>query len=128
MQFLLTVHKNPFGRLLIFYMAGIITAAALHVTNTHHLVFVLWITVAFLMLLLLAESRSPGYNTDWRSGIYTGLILAIAGFINMSIHNQSVYMLSEAENIQGNSMLEIYEPAVITEKTVKSTAQIRYLQ
>jgi competence protein ComEC len=123
MQLLVKFRKSPFARLLIFYMAGILSAKffvhynGLNLLLTGALLF-------FIIVLLIAISRHPGYNTDWLSGLISGVILFIAGYINMDIHLQSGTRYEETAVIKQTFLMEVSDPPEIRMRSLKTTANI----
>jgi competence protein ComEC len=75
--------------------------------------------------LILTIERSPGYNTDWLTGLISGFVLFFVGLINMNVHYQAGYVLRETAGIEGIFVMKITDPPEIKEKSVKTTALIK---
>jgi competence protein ComEC len=125
MQLAAIIRRNPFARLLVFYMAGILLA--LYVEKPIHMAIPVMIIIS-LVILLIFLCRHPGYHTGWLSGTLAGLILFVTGIVNMKIHDRYGNILEQSSHYAGIALLEIDEPPVITEKSVKVTARMKFSQ
>jgi competence protein ComEC len=125
MQLLAIFRKSPFARLLFFYTAGILSASVFCRQIALSDYALAGVAVFLAAALFLAVYRQPGYNTGWLSGLISGVVLFIAGFINMNVHCLSGNRLVKTVGIQVSFVMEISGPPEIKEKTVKTSAKIK---
>lgn len=126
MQLSATIRRSPFARLLLFFIAGILTSQAFQITADLLNGIVVLVSALILSTLLLIAIKKPGFNTGWLSGLLIGMILFVAGMFVMAVHINSGRFIKDTGNIKGMVIMEISEPAVATQKAVKTTARIKY--
>jgi competence protein ComEC len=126
MQLLAIFRKSPFSRLLFLYAAGILTD---HFVNGLNMISfrILAVILILLLAILLAIIRwHISFQTCWIAGLLSGLVLFIAGFVNMEIRNQHAIRESSKAEILGFCVLQIADTPEIREKTVKATAKLKW--
>jgi competence protein ComEC len=128
MELFIKIRKSPFARLLLFFIAGILTGSVFY--NWHN-ISVLVIPSLFILLLLVIFIRlnnRPDYHTNWISGILSGLIIICTGFVNYRIHDLYGERIKNSNVTAQEFFIEVIEPPLNTDKSVKVTALIKHLR
>jgi competence protein ComEC len=118
------VKRNPFVRLLLCYMAGILLAGT---TNGNHATFIpaLVALIATATMVLIRICKKPGYHTGWVFGLIASCIFILAGFFNMKTRQHACANMKKNEGTSGTFLLEIVEPPECKTNTVNAIALIR---
>jgi competence protein ComEC len=123
MQFSSALRINPFARLLLFYLSGIVLASLFNPGKIFILAVVLSVLLIFPVLLYI--SAHPRFCTGRDAGIMAGLMLFAAGMFSFSLHNYNGILLKRNSGFQGTVLMQIIEPVTETDKTVKCIAKIK---
>ena len=121
MQLSATIRRNPFSRLLLVFLAGILTSAF---SNRMIILPVLIFLLLAFFISYIFTCRKPGFHTGLYSGLLAACLLFFAGMTVMSIHERSSPG-SENSNIRGTVILEVREPLVTTTRSVRTTGRIQ---
>jgi|WetSurSiteA1Bulk_404760.scaffolds.fasta_scaffold01574_2 competence protein ComEC len=123
MQLLPILRKCPFARILVFYAAGVVTTCFFCIRSIG-LLLILWVVVSLLLAAALRIERGKCFETGWRSGLLFGVILFMAGFINMNIRCQKAGRMNDLAVARGYFILQIADVPEEKEHVIKTTSVI----
>jgi len=128
MELFIKIRKNPFAKLLLFFIAGILAGSIFYNWDGIPVFAISIVLILLLMVVLTRMNNRPDYHTDWVAGILSGLILICIGFINYRIHDLYGERRKNTHVSSQEFIIEVFEPPVNTGKTVKITALVKYLK
>jgi competence protein ComEC len=118
--------KIPFARFLLFYITGIILAMFTGTEIIFTAFIIPGILIVFTVILLVLISFCPNYNSPLVSGILVAVMLLMAGWINLNVQARAAVLQKSPGPFNGTVLIEINDPVMVREKSVKSQALIRY--
>lgn len=118
------IRTNPFGRLLIFYLSGIIIGSILKIPHNPVFISGFLLLTPLLFVSFIVTSLKPRFHTEFITGIIACAMLLSAGVLNCCVHNYKAGLIKSSEGFKGTVRMVIQDPVTETERSVKSIARI----